>query len=105
MGKKMGITALVILICIMFIAPVRKYVTNLFHRQSLVEEKKTPIVLSTYEIQKALKKAGFYNGVVDGRSGPATIAAIKEFQRVQGLKADGIVGSKTRSKIIGLLTK
>jgi len=46
-------------------------------------------------IQEALKRAGFYDGAVDGKFGPKTREAIKNFQRNKGLKADGIVGSKT----------
>lgn len=49
------------------------------------------------EIQAALKNAGFYNGVIDGKSGPMTKKAIEEFQKANGLKADGKVGTKTWS--------
>ncbi|MBI3996837.1 MAG: peptidoglycan-binding protein [Candidatus Omnitrophica bacterium] len=54
---------------------------------------------STKEIQRALKNAGFYQGTVDGKLGPATKEAIKEFQRVHGLKDDGIVGKQTWAKL------
>lgn len=47
------------------------------------------------EIQTALKNAGFYSGTVDGKSGPNTKKAIAEFQKSQGLVADGKVGPKT----------
>ena len=47
------------------------------------------------KVQAALKAAGVYNGKVDGRIGPATKAAVVEFQKSQGLKADGVVGRKT----------
>jgi peptidoglycan hydrolase-like protein with peptidoglycan-binding domain len=50
---------------------------------------------TTKEIQKALKNAGFDPGAIDGKIGPKTKQAIKEFQRVKGLKVDGVVGSKT----------
>lgn len=52
-----------------------------------------------YDVQQALKNAGFYAGSVDGKPGPLTRAAIREFQRVQGLKMDGIVGKRTWEKL------
>jgi len=54
---------------------------------------------STREIQQALKNAGFYQGSVDGKAGPLTSEAVREFQRVHGLKADGVVGKKTWAKL------
>ncbi len=41
-------------------------------------------------IQKALSAIGLYVGPVDGRMNAQTEAAIKVFQRLRGLKADGI---------------
>lgn len=46
-------------------------------------------------VQAALKNAGFDPGSVDGKLGPRTHQAIKEFQRTKGLKIDGKVGPKT----------
>jgi len=66
----------------------------------IVESKK----LSTRQIQAALKNAGFYRGSVDGKMGPATTEAIKSFQRANGLKADGVVGKKTRANLMKYLT-
>jgi len=60
--------------------------------------------LSIIQIQSALKNAGFYKGAVDDKMGPTTTEAIKAFQRASGLKADGVVGKKTRSKLMGYLT-
>ncbi len=54
---------------------------------------------TTREIQQALKNAGFYQGAVDGKLGPQTRAAIKEFQRVHGLTDDGVVGRQTWGKL------
>ena len=51
------------------------------------------------EIQQALKNAGFYQGVIDGKVGPKTRDAIKEFQRVHGLTDDGVVGKQTWAKL------
>ena len=41
------------------------------------------------ELQRLLTGAGFDTGGVDGRIGPKTIAAIKAYQRSQGLLTDG----------------
>jgi peptidoglycan hydrolase-like protein with peptidoglycan-binding domain len=54
---------------------------------------------STREIQQALKNAGFYQGAVDGKMGPITKEAVREFQRVHGLKDDGLVGRQTWSQL------
>ena len=54
---------------------------------------------TTREIQQALKNAGFYQGTVDGKMGPGTKDAIREFQRVNGLKVDGVVGKQTWAKL------
>ncbi len=47
------------------------------------------------EIQTRLKKWGYYNGAVDGIFGTATRNAVMEFQKSNGLKVDGVVGSQT----------
>lgn len=47
------------------------------------------------QIQKALKDAGYYEGKIDGRFGPKSKAAVKKFQKAQGLVVDGKVGSRT----------
>ncbi len=49
----------------------------------------------TKQIQTALKKAGFYKGEIDGKIGPRTKAAVKDFQRAMKLNPDGVVGEKT----------
>ena len=47
------------------------------------------------QIQEKLKRWGYYNGSVDGIYGSKTLAAVKSFQKKNGLTVDGIVGSKT----------
>ena len=54
---------------------------------------------SMREVQQALKNAGFYQGTVDGKMGSMTKNAVKEFQRIHGLKADGVVGKQTWAKL------
>lgn len=47
------------------------------------------------QIQEKLKRWGYYNGAVDGVYGSKTEAAVKSFQKKNGLTADGIAGKKT----------
>jgi peptidoglycan hydrolase-like protein with peptidoglycan-binding domain len=51
------------------------------------------------DVQAALKNAGFDPGSIDGKLGPRTQQAIKEFQRAKGLKIDGKVGPKTWAEL------
>lgn len=51
------------------------------------------------EVQKRLKKWGYYAGQVDGINGPQTKAAVKKFQKRYGLVQDGIVGPLTAAKM------
>lgn len=46
-------------------------------------------------MQQKLKNWGYYTGAVDGIFGSKTLAAVKYFQRKNGLVVDGIVGAKT----------
>ena len=47
------------------------------------------------EIQTALKKAGLFKGLVDGKIGPETKEAVRKFQQANGITPDGVVGSRT----------
>ena len=47
------------------------------------------------EIQTRLKAWGYYNGAVDGVYGSRTEAAVRYFQRKNGLAVDGQVGNAT----------
>ena len=55
--------------------------------------------IPSVNIQKALKKAGYYNGALDGKVGPGTRDAIAAFQKDNGLKADGVCGRGTWAKL------
>jgi len=57
------------------------------------------IELRPKQIQRALKKAGFYKGEIDGKVGSKTKEAIMRFQKAHGLKADGIVGKRTNEEL------
>jgi murein L,D-transpeptidase YcbB/YkuD len=61
-------------------------------QQGEIDSKSMP---TPRQIQMALKEAGFYTGKIDGKIGPKTTQAIREFQRQHNLKADGKVGPKT----------
>ena len=50
-------------------------------------------------VQRGLLEAGFYKGEINGIFGPRTRAAVIQFQRSRGLKADGIAGSTTLSAL------
>ena len=47
------------------------------------------------QIQTKLKRWGYYNGNIDGIYGNQTVAAVKYFQRKNGLTVDGIAGPAT----------
>ena len=51
------------------------------------------------ELQQKLKRWGFYTGSIDGIFGSGTQAAVKNFQKKNGLTADGIVGPKTAAAL------
>ncbi len=50
-------------------------------------------------VQTKLKRWGYYTGSVDGIYGAKTKAAVKSFQRKNGLTVDGIVGPKTAAAL------
>ena len=52
-------------------------------------------------LQTKLKELGYYTGAIDGDYGSSTASAVKEFQRRNGLTADGTAGEKTLSKLYG----
>ncbi len=51
--------------------------------------------VSLLDIQRKLKELGYYSGRVDGIFGDGTQAALVQFQSLNGLKPDGIVGRGT----------
>jgi peptidoglycan hydrolase-like protein with peptidoglycan-binding domain len=50
-----------------------------------VEARPTPEIIA--DIQRELMRRGYYDGVVDGRYGPRTDAAVRDFEQASGLKA------------------
>ena len=71
--------------------------------QKFNQDNQTITTLSKYgsrgeevrQIQTKLKRWGYYKGNVDGIYGSQTVAAVKYFQRKNGLAQDGIAGPKT----------
>ena len=59
------------------------------------DERIIRVAASSEDVQKALKKAGFYDGPIDGKVGTRTKKAISSFQKENNLKSDGIVGRNT----------
>ncbi len=55
------------------------------------------------EVQAALVELGYYAGSVDGRFGPATQQAVRDFQQASGLKQDGLVGPATLAALSAAL--
>jgi len=68
------------------------------------QETRGPVVVipdspTKTDIQQTLKNAGYYDGVVDGKFGPQTKAAIQAFQDANNLVADGKAGVNTWEKL------
>ena len=53
------------------------------------------------ELQTTLKKLGYYTGLVDGDFGESTKRAVTQFQRANGLTADGVAGARTLELLNG----
>ena len=54
--------------------------------------------------QQALKDKGHDPGTIDGRMGPQTRTALKDYQKAEGLKVTGRLDNETRAKL-GLATR
>jgi hypothetical protein len=55
------------------------------------------------EVQAALVELGYSAGSVDGKFGPATAQAVRDFQQSTGLKQDGVVGPATLAALLAAL--
>jgi LysM repeat protein len=53
----------------------------------------------TAGLQVALRAQGLYRGAIDAISGPETVAAIRDFQRIQGLPITGLADARTRAAL------
>ncbi|MBO5955131.1 MAG: spore cortex-lytic enzyme [Clostridia bacterium] len=103
--KKMFIIFLSLIACGLAVVSSVGTVSNMQSKDVEVMQAMTTIdtvdaaVANTTEVQKRLKKWGYYTGNVDGINGPKTIAAVKKFQKKYGLTQDGIVGPLTAAKM------
>jgi Putative peptidoglycan binding domain/CHAP domain len=52
-------------------------------------------------IQEKLTALGYAPGAIDGVYGPTTAAAVRAYQRDEGLEVDGVVGPQTRKALRG----
>ncbi len=52
-------------------------------------------------LQQKLKDLGYYDGEVTGSYGRLTKEAVRQYQKKNGLGADGIAGQKTQAKLYG----
>ena len=53
------------------------------------------------KLQQALQILGYYKGRIDGDYGDETAAAVKSYQKKNGLEADGFAGKLTVTKLFG----
>jgi murein L,D-transpeptidase YcbB/YkuD len=72
-------------------------------KSSYKQEVYEDVRLTKRNIQLALQKANFYKGPIDGIIGPTSKKAIKDFQKANGLKEDGVVGKATWLKLMKYL--
>lgn len=51
------------------------------------------------DLQEALTALGYYKGEITGRYGNLTMEAVRQFQKKNGLTADGVAGPRTLEKL------
>ena len=67
--------------------------------QGAIYRTPTGFELPAMAIQQALKKAGYYQGSLDGKIGSKTKQALRSFQKDNGLEPDGVCGRQTWTKL------
>ena len=98
MKKKIFVLSMCLLLAFVSLSTIAFVETNYISSSVEVAD----AALSTAQVktvQTKLKRWGYYTGAVDGIYGPKTKAAVKSFQKKNGLTADGIVGKKTAAAL------
>ena len=57
------------------------------------------------DLQSRLQALGYYSDEIDGQFGAVTKAAVIEFQKANGLEADGMVGTETKTLLYSVEAK
>lgn len=89
---------------------IRGYCLPAYSKKATVSAKKTTVTLQVLEkgsvgdsvkaLQTLLNGYGFNCGSVDGSFGPATLSAVKAYQKSMKLTVDGSVGPKTWGSLL-----
>lgn len=91
---------------IMSAADLESYITGTVWKQTTFTTLKEPLNLvgdiRVHALQLALQRLGYYTDKLDGNYGENTTAAVKKFQRANGLHADGAAGVLTQPVIYTL---
>ena len=102
---------LVVVLAIILVKPLRGNVISLFSINKKEDVQKMREVQDEIlghrlysdgtikQVQWALKRAGFYQGKIDGRFSRNTKIAVRAFQKSKGLNPDGIVETKTQEEL------
>jgi len=98
MKKKFFATAFAIMFAILTMGGAATLVT--YYNNPSIEVVEAALSTSQVKtLQTKLKRWGYYTGSVDGIYGPKTKAAVKSFQKKNGLVVDGVVGPKTAAAL------
>ena len=68
---------------------------NVFTATGLVKNGEVDLAF----VQKILRGGNFYSGKIDGKPGPKTTKAVKDFQQAHGLVPDGRIGPQTLARL------
>ncbi|MFH1777193.1 MAG: peptidoglycan-binding domain-containing protein [Candidatus Omnitrophota bacterium] len=86
------------------ILPPKETIKKEEHNLSTAAPQQTDLPRNVLEIQTALKNAGYDPGPLDGKIGPQTKNATRQFQKEHELEIDGKAGKKTWYKLRNFLS-